>query len=130
MDMQAEIAALAARFAQDLMALIRRATLDEIVTVSGRAPAPHAANGTTAPALPAPDGSGRQPRRTAEQLEEATQQIVDLVRMNPKGLSAQTIRTRLGIDRSQILMPLERALTSKKIKKKGKKRATMYFPAD
>jgi hypothetical protein len=51
------------------------------------------------------------------------------VKKNPKGLRAEQIRAELGIDKREWMRPLEAALGSKKLTKKGEKRATTYFSA-
>jgi hypothetical protein len=53
--------------------------------------------------------------------------IVALVKKHPKGLRAEQIRAELSIDKREWMRPLETALESKKLAKKGEKRATTYF---
>jgi hypothetical protein len=45
----------------------------------------------------------------------------------PKGLRAEQIRAELGIAKREWMRPLGLALDSKKLTKKGSKRATTYF---
>ncbi len=53
--------------------------------------------------------------------------IVSLLHSNKKGLRAEDIRAKLGIDRRELPRPLAEALKKKLVSKKGKKRATTYF---
>ncbi|HSQ61893.1 MAG TPA: hypothetical protein VLM85_01710, partial [Polyangiaceae bacterium] len=55
--------------------------------------------------------------------------IVALLKANKKGLRAEEIRTKLGLDRREIPRPLAEALHKKLVSKRGKKRATTYFAA-
>jgi hypothetical protein len=52
---------------------------------------------------------------------------VTLVKKHDKGLRAEQIRSQLGIAKKEWARPLEAALASKKLTKKGEKRATTYF---
>ena len=56
-----------------------------------------------------------------------TERIVSLVKTKRGGLRAEQIRAELGIAKNEWMRPLEQALSSKKLTKKGKKRATTYF---
>jgi hypothetical protein len=56
-----------------------------------------------------------------------TGSIVALVKKHPKGLRAEQIRAELKIDKREWMRPLEAALASKKLTKKGAKRATTYY---
>jgi hypothetical protein len=52
---------------------------------------------------------------------------VTLVKKHPKGLRAEQIRKELGIEKREWMRPLEAALSSKSLTKKGEKRSTTYF---
>ena len=102
---------------------------------------PHASNVAWAPALhvrapssaaharPTCSESGRLPRRSEADLAKLADRIVALVKANAKGVNAETIKRTLKIERKELPRPLAVALGSKKITKRGKKRATMYFKA-
>ena len=53
--------------------------------------------------------------------------IVALVKSHKKGINAEGIRSELKVPRKELPRPIEMALKSKKIHKKGQKRATTYF---
>jgi hypothetical protein len=53
--------------------------------------------------------------------------IVTFVKQHKDGLRAEQIRAELSIDKREWMRPLEVALASKKLAKKGEKRATTYF---
>lgn len=66
-------------------------------------------------------------RRSAADLQKTAERIVALVKSSKKGISAEKIRAALKVPRSELVGPLGLALVSKKIRKRGKKRATTYF---
>jgi hypothetical protein len=76
---------------------------------------------------PAAAASTRLPRRSATNIAAAADSIVALVKKHAKGLRAEQIRAELGIAKKEWARPLEAALASKKMTKKGEKRATTYF---
>jgi hypothetical protein len=53
--------------------------------------------------------------------------IVTLVKKHKDGLRAEQIRAELDIAKKEWARPLGLALASKKLAKKGEKRATTYF---
>ena len=71
--------------------------------------------------------SDRLPRRSAEDIAHALDQIVAIVKAAPKGLRAEQIQAKLGIDKRELPRPVAEGLSSKRLIKKGKKRATTYF---
>jgi CRP-like cAMP-binding protein len=129
------INSLAAEFAHNLLRALRNASLEEILaeTASG-----HAAVGggrrrgrpAAAGVAVAAAGRGRRlRRRSAGDINAVVQKIVGLLKANKKGLRAEEIRMKLGLDRREIPRPLAEALHKKLVTKKGKKRATTYFAA-
>ncbi len=125
---------LAAEFAHNLLRALRNASLEEILaeTASG-----HAAVGggrrrgrPAGAAAAAPAARGRRlRRRSVGDINAVVQRIVALLKSNKKGLRAEEIRVKLGLDRREIPRPLAEALSKKLVSKKGKKRATTYFAA-
>jgi hypothetical protein len=130
------INSLAAEFAHNLLRALRNASLEEILaeTASG-----HSAVGggrrrgrpaAGAVAVAAGGGRGRRlRRRSVGDINAVVQKIVALLKANKKGLRAEEIRVKLGLDRREIPRPLAEALSKKLVSKKGKKRATTYFAA-
>jgi hypothetical protein len=49
------------------------------------------------------------------------------VKAAPKGLRAEQLQAKLGIDKRELPRPVQEGLSSKRLIKKGKKRATTYF---
>jgi hypothetical protein len=135
--LKASIQSLANEFASGVLAAIRGASLEEILEGSGparRGPGrPRASVSSAGPArAPAPARrarGGKRIRRSAKAIAGVTEQIVALVAKHPKGIRGEQVRKDLGIAKNHWMKPLGLALGSKKIRKTGEKRATLYFPA-
>ena len=126
MPLRATINALASEFAHALVRALRNASLDEIVAET------HSAHRATTPARPsrAPRArGGRLARRSDEDLKHLTDRIVTLVAGAKDGMSAEALKASLKIERKELPRPLAMALASKKIRKRGQRRATKYFRA-
>jgi|ERR1700723_1229962 hypothetical protein len=127
-DLRNSIQSLAQTFAAGVLEAIRNSSLEDIL-----AETKGAKRGPGRP--PAMPGRGRPPssppgrlrRRSAKDLAGVTESIVALVKEHPKGLRAEQIRAELGIAKKEWMRPLGLALDSKKLTKKGAKRATTYF---
>jgi hypothetical protein len=129
------INSLASEFAHSLLKALRNASLDEIIaeTASGHA---SGARRRGRPAAAAHTGGGggarrgggrRLRRRSAGDIGAVVSKIVSMLKSHKKGLRAEEIRAKLGLDRREIPRPLAEALKKKLVTKKGKKRATTYY---
>ena len=126
---------LAMKFAHQLMAALKTASLSDLASeaasqAGGKRGPGRPAKGAAAAKAPSagPVGKGgKRRRRSAADLAETVESIVKLLKTNTKGLRAEQIRAKLGLARKEIPRPIAAALESKKITKKGQKRATTYF---
>jgi hypothetical protein len=134
---------LAASFSAGVLDAIRGASLEELLSESSggksRAPvrpvaprsAPRAAAPAAAPvAAPATTRArkaGRLPRRSAGDISQAVNQIVNLLKGNASGLRAEQIRQKLGLQAKELPRPLKEGLDGGLLSKVGQKRATTYF---
>jgi hypothetical protein len=122
---------LASSFASSVLAAIRGASLDELVTDSsspnGRGAPRAVSRGSAAAAAPSRRRGGRLPRRSAGDIAGVIEQIVTLLKNNPGGLRAEQIREELGLQAKELPRPLKEALDSGRLSKSGQKRATTYF---
>jgi hypothetical protein len=127
-NLNSSIQSLAETFAAGVLQAIRSASLDDILA-EGSAPkrGPGRPPSTRAPERPVASTSKRLARRSANDIATVTDSIVALVKKHASGLRAEQIRAELGIAKKEWVRPLEAALTSKKLTKKGEKRATTYF---
>ncbi|HEY1959330.1 MAG TPA: hypothetical protein VGH28_27145 [Polyangiaceae bacterium] len=112
------INALAEKFAHDLVRAMRGASLDEIV---GETSAAHRR-------------SSKRIRRSPEELQKLADKIVGLVAKHVDGIRAEELKRMMGVGPGNVgakvfTKPLGIALASKKIRKKGARRATRYFAA-
>jgi hypothetical protein len=151
-SLHSSIQSLAEQFASGVLHAIRSSSLEEILgeAVSarrgpGRPPTTRGLVTTRGPGRPAgkrgpgrppgPSGSGRPPgptkgrlrRRSEKDLAHVAESIVALVGKHKGGLRGEQIRAELGIPKNAWMKPLSLALGSKKLTKKGQKRATVYF---
>ncbi|HEX3771522.1 MAG TPA: hypothetical protein VHV30_11675 [Polyangiaceae bacterium] len=145
--LKSSLQSLAVAFAEDVVRAIRGASLQELlgeVAVTrarhggSSAPAPSsraaAAAAAAEPATrPAPGAvlgrRGRLKRRSADDIAVTLDRIVSLLKANPAGLRAEQIRKQLGMLAKELPRPLAEGLSSKALRKRGQKRATVYFAA-
>lgn len=125
MSLHTTINELASRFAHDLLAALRGAPLDEIIAETGTT---HTKRTRATPGFVAASRqSGKRLRQTAADLNATVAKIVALVATEKEGTNAETIRARLKLQRKELPKPIAMALKSKKIRKRGQKRATIYL---
>jgi hypothetical protein len=127
-DLSISIQNLAEIFASAVLQAVRSASLEDILAEgttgnAGRAKPPS----KRGPGRPASSQPERLARRSAKDIAAVTDSIVALVKKHAKGLRSEQIRSELGIGKKEWMRPLDAALASKKLTKKGEKRATTYF---
>jgi hypothetical protein len=127
--LRATLNALATNLASDIVDVIRSSSLEELLGERRGQPgrAPKMSNGGAKPSHTT--SSGRLPRRSAEEIAAALDQIVGLVRKHHDGLRAEEIRVKLGMQAKESPRVLKEGLATKKLKAKGRKRATTYTAA-
>lgn len=146
--LKSSLQSLAASFAEDVVRAIQGASLQELlgevapgtgrtaprVPASARASA-HASNGSGGAGVgaartarsPALTRRGRLKRRSAEDIAATLGSIVSLLKQNSSGLRAEQIRKQLSMQAKELPRPLAEGLQAKALRKKGQKRATVYF---
>jgi hypothetical protein len=121
---------LAASFADNVLDAIRTASIDELTGQSSGGSRPRAAARPTAAAPAAPAAprkrGGRLARRSAGDIADVIESIVGLLRVSPKGLRAEEIRAKLGLQSKELPRPLKEGLDGGRFAKSGQKRATTY----
>jgi hypothetical protein len=132
---------LTSAFASSVLAAIRGASLQELLDKTdgvarrgpGRPPkakaAPTAATAPTAPTMSKGRKSGRLPRRSADDIAKALDQVIALVKKHKDGLRAEQIREQLKMQSKEMPRVLKEGLAKRKLKAKGQKRATTYTAA-
>jgi hypothetical protein len=129
--LQSRLSDLATKFADEVLASIRTASLDELVGQGRGSPRP------TRPARGGGDGTGvrvpktthgRLARRSPEDIQKTLGLVIAALNgTKGKGMRAEEIRTFLKLDKREIPRVLAEGLKTKKLRAKGQKRATTYF---
>ncbi|MGE0327147.1 MAG: DNA-binding protein [Polyangiaceae bacterium] len=119
-------------FVADLTDLIHQSILDNVQTVLGQAlpaaprrPGRPKAITATAAGTPAKKAGKRGGKRTAAELNEMAEKLVEFVRSNP-GTSIEEIGKGIAIPTKELALPVKKLLAEGRLKKKGQKRATRY----
>jgi hypothetical protein len=140
-DLRSELSALANRFASDVLAAIREASLDEILAEGSAGPspsrrprAPHSAPTPRALAAAAARRprvvGGRLVRRSAVDIQKTLEQVVALLKaMGSAGARSEEIQKSLKLDKRELPRVLQTGIAKKVLRSKGQKRATRYFAA-
>ena len=119
--LQSKIAQLASDFASGILEIVRGSSFEELAAV---------AHGRVAGSTPKQARTGgRLARRSEEDIAAVVDKIVKLLGSKPNGLRAEQIREELGLESKELPRPLADAMSSRKIRKSGNKRATTYFLA-
>jgi len=113
---------LAFEFAHRVLRAVRDASLEEI------------ASGRVAPEPVEKPKKGKRVRRSPEELGRLADKIVSLVSRHPKGILAEKLKRAMGVPAGNVgakafTKPLSFALASKRIKKLGARRQTIYVAA-
>jgi hypothetical protein len=130
-DLQSKLNEIARNFADAVLDVVRGMSLQELSTAGGNEvrngrSTPRASTSPTTGAKPV-RSNGRLPRRSAEDIANALEAIVALVKKQPEGLRAEQIRAELGLQPKEMPRVLKEGLSKKVLKSKGQKRATTYF---
>jgi hypothetical protein len=123
---------LASTFANSILDAVRGASLEDLLAESGGSPRRERGRPPKEKAVPATSAAprarkrGRLPRRSPEEIAKALDQVVALVKGNKDGLRAEQIRAALKMQSKEMPRVLQEGLAKRKLKAKGKKRATTY----
>lgn len=72
--------------------------------------------------------TARPIKRSHEELAKVSDAVLETVRTFP-GYGAESIKKTLGLQLTDIELPIKKLLATKQIKRRGQKRATKYYPA-
>jgi len=125
---RSHLSELATSLVDSILAAARSAPLEELWADPRRDRTEHHRNGveaTKAPAAPWDESRHLSGDPTAKTLEL----VVLLLKGQPSGLRAEQLRRKLGVAKPEITRVLKEGLATKKITKKGQRRATTYFAA-
>ncbi len=130
-SLRSQLNELATTLAVGVLAAIRTASLEDLLAESGarrgrRAPG-GGGGGQPEPLRKRGRLRGRLARRTQDQIEATLAKVLAAVKATRgKGLRAEEIRETLGLDKREVPRVLQEGLRTKKLKAKGRKRATTY----
>lgn len=137
MSLRTQLDALASTFADQIMTVVRGASLQELVAAPGReinqgravrVGSVGAGHPPDPLAIPKKNAKpGRLPRRSAEEISSLLGKIVLLVKTHKDGMRAEQIRSKLGMQSKEMPRILKEGIATKKLTSKGNKRATTYF---
>jgi DNA invertase Pin-like site-specific DNA recombinase len=130
--LRSQLTELAQSFADSVISAIRGASLQDLLSErAGQRSARAAKDGEDGATRTRPGRQkpGRLRRRTPEEIGKAVDLVTKLVKSQPKGLRAEEIRKKLGLDVREVPRILKEGLAKKQLRSKGQKRATTYFAA-
>jgi hypothetical protein len=121
---------LAHSFASAVLDAIRGASLDELVGDGPPRRGPARTRSVRAPGQtpqPAKFNGGRLARRSSEDIQKTLGLVVAALRVGP--MRAEEIQKSLALHRKELPRVLKLGLSTRALKKRGAKRATMYSAA-
>jgi hypothetical protein len=129
-----QLSSLAANFADSVLAVIRGASIEDLLSEShaapGRAGRPHGRSTARSARVAAPRAkAGRLARRSPADIAKALATVVALVKRHPKGLRSEQIRAELKMRPNEMPRILGEGLAKKALRSRGQKRATTYTAA-
>jgi hypothetical protein len=114
-------------FVEQLRGLIQRAALESVqAALNGGAPARRGAKPGRPLAAAAPKVQRKGAKRTPEELEALIKKLHSHVAKNP-GQRIEQIGKAIGVVTKELVLPVKKLVTEKKLSTKGQKRATTYF---
>ncbi len=134
-SLRSQLTELAQTFVESVLVAMKGTSVEEFLharTDGHRATAVPARSGSgraTLPSRPGRPKPGRLPRRSPEDIARVLDLVTKLVKSHPKGMRAEEIRKKLGLDVREMPRILKDGVAKKKLKSKGQKRATTYFAA-
>ena len=129
-DFQNEMNRVVQGFVAQITELARRAAIDTLESAFGG----RGGRGAPAAAVLAanlgrvgrPRG-GRGAKRSSADLQELSERFASFVSSNP-GLRIEQINKQLGTTTKDLALPIRKLISENRIKAKGQKRSTTYFP--
>jgi len=127
--LRSHLNALANDFASTVLDAIRGVSLEDLVAGAQSDAGNEQRVSKATPTSPRPRArkSGRLSRRSAEDIAEALNKVVVLVKRHKDGLRAEQIRAELRMRPNEMPRVLKEGLAKRKLRSKGQKRATTYF---
>ncbi len=128
--MSDQIRTLVEEFASKLELIIRRTALEQVASALGDAVAPRRGPGRPAGSGAKSAQAGRPKKggkRTSENLEAMSAKLLAHVKAHP-GDRGEQIAAALKTDVGTMRLPMQKLMAAKKVKTKGQRRGTSYYP--
>lgn len=129
-DFQNEMNRVVQGFVAQITELARRAAIDTLESAfggrAGRGAPAAAALAANLGRVGRPRG-GRGAKRSSADLEALSERFASFVGSNP-GLRIEQINKQLGTTTKDLALPIRKLISEGRIKAKGQKRSTTYFP--
>lgn len=115
-------------FVEELSALVRAAAVQSVTEAFGAGGVPaRRGRGAAAAPVAASRGRAKGQKRAPEALAELTESLLGAIKGAP-GQRMEEIAKGLGISTGELTLPAKKLIAEKKIKTKGERRATKYYP--
>lgn len=114
-------------FVEELAGMVRQAAVESVTAAFG---APSKAPGKRGPGRPARTAATRAKgeKRSPQALEKMTDDLMAAIKSKP-GLRIEQIAATMGASTKDLALPAKKLLKGKKVRTRGQRRATKYFPA-
>jgi hypothetical protein len=132
-DFQNEMNRVVQGFVAQITELARRAAIDTLESAFGGGGGRSGRGAPVAAALAANLGrvgrprGGRGAKRSSADLEALSERFGSFVAANP-GLRIEQINKQLGTTTKDLALPIRKLISEGRVKAKGQKRSTTYFP--
>ncbi len=119
-------------FVSEIAELVRQATLESVYATLGavetrtRGSSRGAPRGRSAASFPAAVAGRRGGKRSSDEIEAMSGEILNHVRENP-GQGVEQISSALGISSKELTLPIRKLVGQGDLRTEGQKRATKYF---
>lgn len=127
-DLQTQIRSILDEAVGKLAAVFQQAAVAGVTAGIGGTASEVGTKGRSAARSVASRQRAKGTKRAPAEIEALQRRLADFIGENP-GLRVEQINAQLGTSTQDLSLPLRKLVAAKKIKTKGEKRATSYFPA-
>jgi hypothetical protein len=130
-NVQEAIQAAAGRFASEVVALLRGATLQDILALTGRSAPPSIVVETRRGRAAAEKPKARRARaggrkRSREEVQRLADRVLEFLRSAKDEVGVSAIAEALKVSTADLGLPLQKLRAESRIRTRGQKRSTVY----